>query len=162
MMFVGMAASLSIWALSANVWPLAIFAFVYGVFYGGWVAVLPAVVTDYFGGRNVSGIIGVRGLTGTIVQAKLTHLGEDRSSSEPRRTAVAHKHENHRDDLKIERHRRTRVTGSRRGLHRFAGSTFARMKAAVGCGGPWREHPYGSDARIARERRSGRVGGFGD
>jgi MFS transporter, OFA family, oxalate/formate antiporter len=59
MMFVGMAASLAIWALSANVWSLAVFAFVYGVFYGGWVAVLPAVVMDYFGGRNVSGIIGV-------------------------------------------------------------------------------------------------------
>ena len=59
MMFVGMAASFSIWAFSANVWSLAGFAFVYGVFYGGWVAVLPAVVMDYFGGRNVSGIIGV-------------------------------------------------------------------------------------------------------
>jgi MFS family permease len=59
MMLVGMAASLSIWSLSANVWCLAAFAFVYGVFYGGWVAVLPAVVTDYFGARNVSGIIGV-------------------------------------------------------------------------------------------------------
>ena len=59
MMFVGMAASLSIWALSANVWSLAGFAFVFGVFYGGWVAVLPAVVMDYFGGRNVSGMIGV-------------------------------------------------------------------------------------------------------
>jgi len=31
----------------------------YGVFYGGWVAVLPAVVMDHFGGRNVSGIIGI-------------------------------------------------------------------------------------------------------
>jgi MFS family permease len=59
MMFVGMAASLAVWALSANVWSLAVFAFVYGVFYGGWVAVLPAVVTDYFGGRHVAGIIGV-------------------------------------------------------------------------------------------------------
>jgi MFS family permease len=59
MIFVGMAASFSIWAFSANVWSLAVFAFVYGVFYGGWVAVLPAVVMDYFGGRNVSGIIGV-------------------------------------------------------------------------------------------------------
>jgi MFS family permease len=29
------------------------------VFYGGWVALLPAVVMDYFGGRNVSGIIGI-------------------------------------------------------------------------------------------------------
>src|SRR5438094_3748560 len=46
MMFIGMAASLSIWALSANVWFLAVFAFVFGVFYGGWVAVLPALVTD--------------------------------------------------------------------------------------------------------------------
>jgi predicted MFS family arabinose efflux permease len=59
MMFIGMAASLSIWAFSANVWSLAIFAFVFGVFYGGWVAVLPAVVMDYFGGRNVAAIIGV-------------------------------------------------------------------------------------------------------
>jgi MFS family permease len=59
MMFIGMAASLSIWALSANVWSLAVFAFTYGIFYGGWVAVLPAVVMDYFGGRNVSSIIGV-------------------------------------------------------------------------------------------------------
>ena len=29
------------------------------MFYGGWVAVLPAVVMDYFGGRNVCGIIGI-------------------------------------------------------------------------------------------------------
>ena len=45
--------------VSVNIWSLAVFAFVYGVFYGGWVAVLPAVVMDYFGGRNVSGIIGI-------------------------------------------------------------------------------------------------------
>ena len=31
----------------------------FGIFYGGWVAVLPAVVMDYFGGRNVSGLIGI-------------------------------------------------------------------------------------------------------
>ncbi len=59
LMFVGMALALAIWAVSASVWSLAAFAFVYGVFYGGWVAVLPAVVMDYFGGRNVSGIIGI-------------------------------------------------------------------------------------------------------
>jgi MFS transporter, OFA family, oxalate/formate antiporter len=29
------------------------------VFYGGWVAVLPAVVMDHFGGRNVGSIIGI-------------------------------------------------------------------------------------------------------
>ena len=58
-MFVGMAFALAVWALSTDVWALAGFAFIYGVFYGGWVALLPAVVMDYFGGRNVSAIIGV-------------------------------------------------------------------------------------------------------
>jgi OFA family oxalate/formate antiporter-like MFS transporter len=38
---------------------LAAFAFAYGIFYGGFVAILPALVMDYFGGRNVSAIIGV-------------------------------------------------------------------------------------------------------
>jgi MFS transporter, OFA family, oxalate/formate antiporter len=59
MMFVGMALALAVWALSTDAWSLAAFAVAYGVFYGGWVAVLPAVVMDYFGGRNVSGTIGV-------------------------------------------------------------------------------------------------------
>jgi len=59
MMFIGMALALAVWAVSTEVWSLAAFAFAYGVFYGGWVAVLPAVVMDYFGGRNVSGTIGV-------------------------------------------------------------------------------------------------------
>ena len=58
-MFVGMALSMLVWALASGPWALASFAFAYGVFYGGWVAVLPAVVMDEFGGRNVSGIIGV-------------------------------------------------------------------------------------------------------
>jgi predicted MFS family arabinose efflux permease len=43
LMFTGMALALAIWVVSANVWSLAAFAFIYGVFYGGWVAVLPAV-----------------------------------------------------------------------------------------------------------------------
>ena len=54
-----MALSLAVWLFSTTLWPLAAYAFVYGVFYGGWVAVLPAVVMDYFGGRNVSGLIGI-------------------------------------------------------------------------------------------------------
>jgi MFS family permease len=57
--FVGMALSLAIWLVSATLWPLAAFALVYGAFYGGWVAVLPTLVMDYFGGRNVSGLIGI-------------------------------------------------------------------------------------------------------
>jgi MFS family permease len=59
LMFTGMALALAIWVVSANVWSLGAFAFIYGVFYGGWVAVLPAVVMDLFGGRNVSGLIGI-------------------------------------------------------------------------------------------------------
>ncbi len=58
-MFVGMALALVIWLVSTAFWPLAAFAFLFGVAYGGWVALLPAVVMDYFGGRNVAGIIGI-------------------------------------------------------------------------------------------------------
>jgi MFS family permease len=58
-MSVGLALALASWSFLTGFWPLAVFAFVYGVFYGGWVAILPAVVMDYFGGRNVSGILGV-------------------------------------------------------------------------------------------------------
>lgn len=59
LMFVGMALALALWVISTSLWPLAAFAFIFGIFYGGWVAVLPAVVMDYFGGRNVSGLIGI-------------------------------------------------------------------------------------------------------
>jgi MFS transporter, OFA family, oxalate/formate antiporter len=54
----GMAAALCVWAASSSFWWLAAFSFVFGVFNGGWVAVLPSVVADTFGGRNVSAIIG--------------------------------------------------------------------------------------------------------
>jgi MFS family permease len=59
MMFVGMAAALAIWVLATTFWSLTAFALLFGLFYGGWVAILPAVVMDHFGGRNVSGIIGI-------------------------------------------------------------------------------------------------------
>ena len=59
LMFAGMAVALAVWVIATNIWSLATFALVFGVFYGGWVAVLPAVVMDYFGGRNVSGLIGI-------------------------------------------------------------------------------------------------------
>jgi len=58
-MFIGMALALIIWLFATVLWTLAVFAFVYGVFYGGYVALLPAVVADYFGRRNVGAIIGV-------------------------------------------------------------------------------------------------------
>lgn len=58
-MYLGMAVSLAIWAVAGGFWSLTVFALLFGVFYGGWVAILPAVVTDHFGGRNVGGIIGI-------------------------------------------------------------------------------------------------------
>jgi OFA family oxalate/formate antiporter-like MFS transporter len=58
-MFVGMALTMVIWALSTQFWSLTAFAVAYGIFYGGWVALLPALVADYFGERNVGGVIGI-------------------------------------------------------------------------------------------------------
>jgi MFS transporter, OFA family, oxalate/formate antiporter len=58
-MYLGMGLASLIWALSAHEWSLVVFALIYGIFYGGWVAVLPSVVMDSFGARNVSSIIGV-------------------------------------------------------------------------------------------------------
>jgi MFS family permease len=59
LMFAGMALAMGVWLVSINFWGLTAFALVYGVFYGGFVAILPALVMDYFGGRHVGSIIGV-------------------------------------------------------------------------------------------------------
>jgi MFS family permease len=58
-MFVGMGFSFVIWLFSTSAWPLAVFALVYGIFYGGFVALAPAVVIDYFGARQASSLIGI-------------------------------------------------------------------------------------------------------
>jgi MFS family permease len=59
MMFVGMGLSFLIWLFAASFWPLAVFALAFGVFYGGSVALAPAVLVDYFGGRNAASLVGV-------------------------------------------------------------------------------------------------------
>jgi MFS family permease len=59
LMFVGMGLSFVIWLFSESLWPLAIFALVYGVFYGGFVALAPSVLVDYFGARNASSLVGI-------------------------------------------------------------------------------------------------------
>jgi predicted MFS family arabinose efflux permease len=56
--FAGMAAAMAAWALCTTFWPLLAFALVFGVFYGAWVAIMPAVLMDFFGGRSISSIIG--------------------------------------------------------------------------------------------------------
>lgn len=58
-MYTGMAVALVVWLLGASFPLLLVFAIVFGLFYGGWVAVLPAVVADMFGARHAGRIIGV-------------------------------------------------------------------------------------------------------
>jgi MFS transporter, OFA family, oxalate/formate antiporter len=57
--YLGMMLAMLLWAVAGSLPWLVTFAAVLGIFYGGWVAVLPAVVMDLFGRRNVSSIIGV-------------------------------------------------------------------------------------------------------
>jgi MFS family permease len=59
LMFVGMGLSFVIWLFSTSLWPLVAFAFVFGVFYGGFVALAPSVLVDYFGGRNAASLVGI-------------------------------------------------------------------------------------------------------
>ncbi len=83
-MFAGMAASLCVWAASGGFAMLAVFALVYGIFYGGYVALLPALVMDAFGGRNVSGIIGILYTSiafGTLIGPSATGFAFDASGS---------------------------------------------------------------------------------
>jgi MFS family permease len=57
--YAGLGLSCVWWLVSDQVWQLAVFALVMGTCYGGFVALLPAVMADYFGVRAVSGIVGV-------------------------------------------------------------------------------------------------------
>jgi len=58
-MFFGMTAMLVFWLASTSAWQLAVFAVIYGACYGGFVALVPAVIIDYLGTRNAGGIIGL-------------------------------------------------------------------------------------------------------
>lgn len=57
--FAIMGAMCLLWWASTAVWSLGIFAVVFGTCYGGFVALSPSLMMDYFGGKNVSGIIGI-------------------------------------------------------------------------------------------------------
>jgi MFS family permease len=57
-MFAGMGVSLLVWLAAEGALGLALFALAFGLFYGGFVALLPALMMDHYGGRHVSGIIG--------------------------------------------------------------------------------------------------------
>lgn len=57
-MFFGMGAISLWWWFSHDFWSLGVFAVIFGVFYGGMVALMPALTADYFGGRHAGAIIG--------------------------------------------------------------------------------------------------------
>ena len=57
-MFLGLTAMLAFWLVSGNAWMIGAFALVYGAFYGGFVALVPAVIIDYLGTRSAGAIIG--------------------------------------------------------------------------------------------------------
>jgi hypothetical protein len=52
-----MSATSATW-LGETVVVLTAFALLFGLLYGGWAAILPAVVADLFGNRDVGTIIG--------------------------------------------------------------------------------------------------------
>ncbi len=56
--FLLMACMLVWWLMSTSVWALLIFAVLFGIGYGGVVALVPALTTDYFGVRQTGAIIG--------------------------------------------------------------------------------------------------------
>jgi len=57
-MYAGLGAMFLLWWVAAAYWQLALFALVFGVCYGAYVALLPTIVMDLYGARSVSGIIG--------------------------------------------------------------------------------------------------------
>ena len=58
-MYFGVAVMMGFWYTADEIWEVAAFALIYGTFYGGFVALAPALLVDYFGPRNASGIIGM-------------------------------------------------------------------------------------------------------
>ncbi len=80
LVFFGLAAMLLWWLAATSVWQLTIFALVFGICQGGFVALYPALTVDYFGGRNASSIIGIlytAGAIGTLAGPKLAGDGFD-------------------------------------------------------------------------------------
>lgn len=56
--FFGTSAMMLVWYGSGAAWALILFAVLFGMFYGGFVALIPALTADYFGSRQLGAIIG--------------------------------------------------------------------------------------------------------
>ena len=59
LIFVGLALSMAWWLLAPPGYlTLSIYAMMFGVLYGGYIALLPALTMEYFGGRQITTVIG--------------------------------------------------------------------------------------------------------
>jgi MFS family permease len=82
--FAGIGLMMVWWWGSTEVWSLVVFALIFGALYGGFVALAPALSTDYFGGRHISGILGCiySGVgIGTLIGPTLAGVAFDRYQS---------------------------------------------------------------------------------
>jgi MFS family permease len=57
-MYAGLGVMFLLWWAASSWWVLALFALAFGVFYGGYVALMPTIAMDLYGPRAVSAIIG--------------------------------------------------------------------------------------------------------
>jgi len=84
LMFLGMGLSMPLWFFGTGPVMLGIFALVFGLSYGGFVALAPALIADYFGARDISGIIGwlySSVAVGTLAGPSLAGLAYDLTAS---------------------------------------------------------------------------------
>ena len=58
LMYAGLGVMFMLWYVASAYWVLVVFAVVFGICYGAYVALLPTIVMDLYGARSVSGIIG--------------------------------------------------------------------------------------------------------
>lgn len=66
LMFLGLGVMMAWWIVARDAVGLAIFALAFGLCYGGYVALAPALLVDVFGPRNASGVIGVSYTAGAV------------------------------------------------------------------------------------------------
>jgi MFS family permease len=84
LMFAGIFLAQLIWLASSSLPALACYALLHGCFYGGFVALIPAVTMDYFGLRSVNGVIGLLYTSvafGTLIGPTFAGLAFDLSGS---------------------------------------------------------------------------------
>jgi MFS family permease len=82
--FLLMAASQLWWLTATETWSLVLFALIFGAGYGGFVALIPALASDYFGIRHAGALIGLlytSAAIGSLIGPTLAGVAFDLSDS---------------------------------------------------------------------------------